>query len=63
MQHNAILGEPNFTLLPTKLSCAPIQFKLMVSSGGKVQFSSVQRTISLNLELNSRFGSGHSAEP
>ena len=33
------------------------------SSGGKVQFSSVQRTISLNLELNSRFSSGHSAKP
>ena len=33
------------------------------SSGGKVRFSSAQRTISPNLELNSRFGSGHSAEP
>ena len=32
-------------------------------SDGKVQFSSVQRAISLNLELNSRFGSGHFAEP
>ena len=32
-------------------------------SDGKVQFSSVQRGISLNLELNSRFGSGHFAEP
>ena len=32
-------------------------------SDGKVQFSSVQRGISLNLELNSRFSLGHFAEP
>jgi len=33
------------------------------TSDGEVRFSSVQRGISLNLELNSRFGSGHVAEP
>ncbi|KIJ92970.1 hypothetical protein K443DRAFT_13221 [Laccaria amethystina LaAM-08-1] len=33
------------------------------NNGGKVRFSSVQRAISLNLELNSRFGSGYSAKP
>ena len=33
------------------------------SSDGKVWFSSVQRGISLNLELNSRFSPGHFAEP
>ena len=35
----------------------------LITSGGKIRFSLVQRTISPNLELNSRFGSGHSAEP
>jgi hypothetical protein len=34
-----------------------------VVSDGKVWFSLVQRGISLNLEPNSRFGSGHLAEP
>ena len=32
-------------------------------SGGKVRFSSVQRAVSLNLELNQGFSSGHPAEP
>ena len=35
----------------------------IATSDGKVRFSSVQRGISLNLELNSRFGLGHFAEP
>ena len=40
-----------------------IQLSSLTNSDGKVQFSSVQRAISLNLELNSRFGLGHFAEP
>jgi hypothetical protein len=35
----------------------------VIHSDGKVRFSSVQRGISLNLEPNSRFGSGHLVEP
>ena len=36
---------------------------VMAFSDGKVRFSSVQRGISLNLEPNSQFSSGHFAEP
>jgi hypothetical protein len=35
----------------------------VVASDGKVWFSLVQRGISLNLEPNSRFSSGHLVEP
>ena len=51
----------------TVLSGWPLWWSLPLPShwpsDGKVWFSSVQRGNSLNLELNSRFGSGHFAEP